>query len=146
MITQNTNGTVNVLMRDVTNHLGPIEGLTDITMKISKLGGPWQDTVRTITEIGEGVYKVSLTEADTDTVGEVSLMFSSPAADNSLVIVNVTPAAALTTEQQTMLLEMYNLLGLDPTKPLTVTKTSRSVTGIDQTIVSDADSTVVTRI
>jgi hypothetical protein len=53
---------------------------------------------------------------------------------------------SITPTQSTMLLEMYELLGLDPTKPLTVTKTSRSVTGINQTIVSDANSTVVTRV
>jgi hypothetical protein len=32
----------------------------------------------------------------------------------------------LTTTQATMLLEMYELLGLDPTKPLVVTKTART--------------------
>jgi hypothetical protein len=46
-------------------------------------------------------------------------------------------SVGLTSTQQTMLLEMYRLLGLDPTKPLIVTDTSRAVgggAGISQTI------------
>ncbi len=52
----------------------------------------------------------------------------------------------LSSTQETMILEMYELLGLDPTKPLTVTKTARTAGTISQTIVSDANSTVVTRV
>lgn len=57
-----------------------------------------------------------------------------------------TTGAALTTPQATMLLEMYNLMGLDPAKPLVVTKTARTVTGINQQITGDSNTTVVTRI
>lgn len=53
---------------------------------------------------------------------------------------------SLTSTQATMLLEMYNLLGLDPTIPLVVTNTARTAGTINQTIATDANHTVVTRI
>lgn len=53
----------------------------------------------------------------------------------------------LTTEQATMLLEIYRLLGLDPTKPLIVSKTSRTAgSEINQAIADTGTQTVVTRI
>lgn len=53
----------------------------------------------------------------------------------------------LTTPQATMLLEVYRLYGLDPTKPLVVTNTSRSAGAeVQQQIVTDTNSTTVTRI
>ena len=56
--------------------------------------------------------------------------------------------SGLTPTQATMILEMYELLGLDPTKPLLVTSASRSVVGtnINQNIVSDSSQTIVTRV
>jgi hypothetical protein len=58
----------------------------------------------------------------------------------------VNQIEGLSPTQETMLLEMYELLGLDPTKPLTVTKTARTAGTISQTIVSDTNSTVVQRV
>lgn len=59
-------------------------------------------------------------------------------------------AQGLTPEQATMLLEMYKLLGLDPTKPLLVTPTARKVPSdgsfINQTIVTAGSDVTVTRI
>lgn len=53
----------------------------------------------------------------------------------------------LTEGQATMLLESYRLLGLDPTRPLVVTKTNRTAgVEISQTITGDANSTTVTRV
>lgn len=52
----------------------------------------------------------------------------------------------LTPTQATMLLEMYELLGLDPTKPLVVTASTRSAGDIAQIIQTDSNSTVVTRV
>ena len=53
---------------------------------------------------------------------------------------------ALSPTQETMLLEMYNLLGLDPTKPLIVTDSTRSAGTISQTIMTSASETIVTRV
>jgi hypothetical protein len=52
---------------------------------------------------------------------------------------------SLTANQATMLLEMYELLGLDPSKPLVVTKTARVAGSIAQTITSNDTQTVVSR-
>ena len=52
---------------------------------------------------------------------------------------------ALTVPQSTMLLEMYELLGLNPHKPLIVTQTSRSAGDIMQSIASSASDTIVSR-
>ena len=60
-------------------------------------------------------------------------------------IQNTSGGSALTQSQATMLLEMYELLGLDPNKPLIVTSNSRSAGTINQTIISDSSSTIVTR-
>lgn len=51
----------------------------------------------------------------------------------------------LNTTQATMLLEIYRLYGLDPTRPLVVTDTSRKVGDIDQTISSNQNSTTIMR-
>jgi len=53
----------------------------------------------------------------------------------------------LTASQQTMLIEMFKLFGLDPTVPLVVTDTVRQAgPTINQTIQSTANQTIVTRI
>lgn len=52
----------------------------------------------------------------------------------------------LTSPQATMLLELYQIFGLDPTKPLTVTDFVRSAGPINQTITTDTSHTVVQRI
>lgn len=53
----------------------------------------------------------------------------------------------LTEGQATMLLESYRLLGLDPLRPLVVTKTQRTAGAeISQSIAGDSNTTVVTRI
>lgn len=52
----------------------------------------------------------------------------------------------LTPTQTTMILEMYELLGLDPTKPLIVTNNSRTAGTISQNIITDANQTTVTRV
>ena len=51
----------------------------------------------------------------------------------------------LDSAQATMLLEIYRLYGLDPTRPLVVTDTSRTVGEIYQTISSSQTSTTIVR-
>lgn len=56
-------------------------------------------------------------------------------------------ANGLTSTQATMLSEIYALYGLDPTKPLIVTDTSRTAgVGINQNINSNSTTTTVTRV
>lgn len=52
----------------------------------------------------------------------------------------------LTPSQQTMLLEIYKLYGLDPSSPLIVTDTSRQAGTINQNINSTTTQTTVTRV
>lgn len=52
----------------------------------------------------------------------------------------------LTTNQQTMLLEIYKLYGLSPFEPLIVTPTSRSAGTINQSINSNTNQTTITRV
>jgi len=53
----------------------------------------------------------------------------------------------LTTGQSTMLLELYRLMGLDPTRPLYVDSNSRTILPeIEQTIDNNSARTIVTRI
>jgi hypothetical protein len=53
--------------------------------------------------------------------------------------------SALTPTQATMLLELYELFGLDASKPLIVTQNSRTVGSISQSIMSSSTDTIVTR-
>lgn len=48
----------------------------------------------------------------------------------------------LSSTQQEMLIEIYRLLGLDPTTPLVVTTTTRTAGDIEQTISGDANTSV----
>lgn len=54
--------------------------------------------------------------------------------------------SGLTSAQATMLLEMYQLLGLDPTRPLIVTQTQRTAGAITQNISASSTETVVVRV
>ena len=63
-------------------------------------------------------------------------------------VMTLQNGAGLDSTQATMLLEIYRLYGLDPTLPLVVTDTERTVGGtvIEQTIASTGSSTTVTRV
>lgn len=58
----------------------------------------------------------------------------------------LTNFGSLSVSQNNMLLEMYNLLGLDPSKPLIVTENSRTAGEINQQIISTPSETIVTRV
>lgn len=87
----------------------------------------------------------------------ISTLISSVNAIPSAVRTELTPElmkimmleSGLTLTQATMLSEIYALYGLDPTKPLTVTNTSRvagnGANSITQTIDTNASRTIVTR-
>jgi len=70
--------------------------------------------------------------------------------DRSAASITTVATGSLSTTQETMLLEMYKLLGLDPTKPLIVTSTSRKVpidgSDINQTISEVTGSVTVQRV
>lgn len=85
-----------------------------------------------------------LTLANTTSVIEAKVDNITTELGNLDIVVN----GALTPSQAMMLLEMYELLGLDPTKPLVVTEHQRYVQNgtIEQNIDTNADRTIVTRV
>lgn len=85
---------------------------------------------------------VSLSEIENSTVLAKEATVLTRASQVS--VDNIT-VGGLTTNQATMLLEMYQLLGLDPTKPLLVTDYARSAGDINQTITTSASETIVHR-
>ena len=60
-------------------------------------------------------------------------------------ILSLQNGQGLSSTQATMLLEIYRLYGLDVTRPLVVTNTSRTAGEITQTINTNTNQTVVTR-
>lgn len=78
----------------------------------------------------------------------------SPSVIAAAVRTNLTPELTkinaqvdgLTSTQQTMLLEIYKLYGLDPSVPLVVTSTNRSAGTINQTINTNTSQTTITRV
>ena len=55
-------------------------------------------------------------------------------------------SASLSPAQETMLMELYKIMGLDPTKPLVVTPTGRAVASdIVQTFIKDDETVIVQR-
>jgi hypothetical protein len=73
-----------------------------------------------------------------------------PAGTKALFSSELSHLAALqnglTSSQALELLEIYSLFGLDPTKPLIVTPSSRSAGTITQNIATSVSETIVTRV
>ena len=112
-------------------------------------GSPFETVYRTVTSLGSGLYSIDLTADDTANLGDLIILATNQYTDNTIVTSTVSPVivqGSLTPDQETMLLEMYDLLGLDPTKPLVVTQTSRVAGTISQSIASNSTQTTVTRV
>ncbi len=83
----------------------------------------------------------TLSAAGNEAVAEAVRTELSPELAHVLTLQN-----GLTSTQATMLLEIYRLYGLDPTKPLVVTQTNRSAgSEIMQTITGNETITTITR-
>lgn len=103
----------------------------------------WSHPSRTLTSSGTG-GGATLAEIESSTILAKEATVLSRASQTSVDNLSIS-AGGLTPNQATMLLEMYELLGLDPTKPLVVTETSRTVGSINQTILTDTSQTIITR-
>lgn len=137
-----------------------VAGTQIVTNKVSAL----VQTIAPVVTVDVPTVQEIRTEMDTNSVkltaidSKVQTLSNGPtaAAIADQVRTELTPElihlmtlqnnTGLTPTQATMLLEMYDLLGLDPTKPLTVTNTARTAGTINQTISTSPTSTVVTRI
>jgi hypothetical protein len=104
------------------------------------------------TEIDNNSTQLAAIKAKTDTITsaptplEVAEAVRTELTPELAKIMTLENNPGLTPSQATMLLEMYDLLGLDPIKPLVVTKTARTAGAISQVIQTDDNSTTVTRV
>jgi hypothetical protein len=87
----------------------------------------------------------TVAEMDANSTALANIQTGVDEANTSLDQLSQT--TGLSDSQATMLLEMYELLGLDPAKPLVVSKTARTAGSINQTIISNAttETTTVSR-
>jgi hypothetical protein len=112
----------------------------------------WSSTTRTLTT-GSGI---TLAEIEASTVLAKSSQIPSTEAIADAVRAELTPELThvmtlesnpgLTPTQATMLLEMYRLMGLDPTRPLVVTQTQRTAGELTQNISTSTTETIVNRV
>lgn len=118
------------------------------TVDVTGVTASWQNTATSFNTAGTMGAKVNAAGTAGDPWGADLTGYAPGTAGALLVDTNtvVNQIDSITPTQATMLLEMYELLGLNPSKPLTVTNNSRTVTGISQVITSDQNSTVVQRV
>lgn len=112
-------------------------------------------TVTTIIERSSAAIAVTVGGIDQATVqaaltAQGYTTARAPKLDNVDATISSLIGQGLTSNQTTMLLEMYKILGLDPTKPLVVTPTSRKVpangSDIDQDITKVGDVVTIQRV
>lgn len=86
----------------------------------------------------------SITEADMDLIATKVLESSTSGRPTGSLgyKASLITGSGLSTSQELMLLEMYQLLGLDPTRPLVVTTTTRTAGDIEQTIAGDPNTAI----
>lgn len=115
----------------------------------------WTHTSRTLTSAGAG-GGATMAEIEASTILAKANQIPTAVDVASAIRTELTPELThvmtlnnnpgLTPSQATMLLEMYEILGLDPAKPLVVTDSSRTAGTITQSIATNTASTTVTRI
>ena len=142
------------------SNIGDVTNVNQVSIRVSNSAGLAVSTgagVGTVAEVATAVWNASAATYNVNgSMGQQ--LNAAPTAveiadrvrvelDPELThILTLSSNPGLTPTQATMLLEMYELLGLDPTKPLLVTSTSRSAGSVDQSIYTDASQTLVTRI
>jgi hypothetical protein len=105
------------------------------------------NTLGTISDLGLATYHQVGGGADPSVIADAVWTSNSSSYNTPGTMGNVvSQTTGLTPEQTTMMLEMYRLMGLDPTRPLVVTQTSRVAGNISQSIDSTSTTTTVTRI
>ncbi len=134
--------------------LGDLQGTVAGTQNLDLV---WEATVPVLpagdyTVVGKSglrtLGKEEITWDGTDIIPPSTVIAKAVRTELSAELVHlVSLQNGLTTGQATMLLELYLLMGLSPTKPLIVTKTRRYVgADIDQTIENNSNQTTVTRV
>ncbi len=80
LIKQSSTYTRMFFMVDSTDHVSPKTSLT-VTVNISKAGGAFAAAGGTVSEVGNGWYKIALTSTDTNTLGELAYHCTATGAD-----------------------------------------------------------------
>jgi hypothetical protein len=73
------------LMIDSADHITGAAGRAPVVL-LSKAGGALAAAAGTVTEIGSGLYKIALTAADTNTIGDLALHATATSCDPTDVI------------------------------------------------------------
>ena len=151
--TSNTNTIVQNISSDVdsiNSNIITIDGTVDsINTTVNTIDTNVNDIETTVNSIdtelglvaGDGTNIENIVTDMNNTVNEINA--------NVTNIENILTASGggLTTEQATQLRELYDVFGLDPTKPLVVTLDARTAgANISQSITTTASQTTVTRI
>lgn len=132
----------------VVRTIGPYQVNVNYTVPVQAQGiatsGSTGTTGPSVEEIWSYIDRTLSTPIPTaNTIADVVRIELTPELSHLMTLENQT--SSLSPTQATMILEMYELLGLDPSKPLVVTGNSRTAGTISQTIATDPYSTVVQR-
>ena len=80
LVRQGTSKVVPFFMVDSSNHISPKTGLSP-SVQISKAGGSFATAGGTVAEIGNGWYRITLSTADTNTLGSLAFYITATGAD-----------------------------------------------------------------
>lgn len=122
-----------------------VDGI-DIPTAAENANAVWNNSTRTLTSHPSVVFPTASEIREEIESNQTTLATKAKQDEILSEITGLSgQTGGLTVSQANMLLEMYELLGLDPSKPLIVTASNRSAGTISQTILTDANSTIVTR-
>lgn len=150
-----TLGVYNVLVKTVVPVQAQGISTTGGTSSGPSAADIWAYSNRTLTSSGAG-GGATLAEIEASTVLAKASQIPSTSQIADQVRTELGPELAhiltlennpgMTTNQATMLLELYKLAGLDPTRPLIVTQTQRTAGDITQNISTSTSETIVVRV
>ena len=138
----------NIIVQGIDSNLIIVDNTVDnINNTVSTIDTNVNDIETTVNSISS---ELSLVAGDVTNIDSNITVLSQEIDSINSNIINIeniisSSGGGLTPTQATMLLEMYELLGLDPTKPLVVTETARDAGNISQTIDTNNTRTIVTR-
>jgi len=142
-----TSGTAGKILKDAGVDITTIKTNTDTVESSLTTVQADLTTIKGYTDTLES--SVGAIKAVTDTMPSAANIATAVRAELTpelTQIMQIPTSGALTTQQANMLLALYDMMGLDPAKPLVVTNTSRSAGAISQSITSDTSQTIVQRV
>lgn len=124
-------------MIDSADHFTGKTGAT-VTVSISKAGGAFAGAAGAVSEIGNGYYKIALTTADTNTLGDLAFRCTAAGCDDTgFVDQIVDPAALLKLDWTTITGEAAR----SALNALRVLRNRWAISGTTRTVYKEDDST-----